>query len=43
MAKKQIKLNKDQKDIVIPDLCTDLGERLKVQGEKHLGTLRILV
>jgi hypothetical protein len=26
-----------------PDLCTVFGARLKVQGEKHLGTLRILV
>jgi len=28
---------------LIPDLCTVFGARLKVQGEKHLGTLRILV
>ena len=29
--------------IMEPDLCTVFGARLKVQGEKHLGTLRILV
>jgi len=29
--------------ILEPDLCTVFGARLKVQGEKHLGTLRILV
>jgi hypothetical protein len=29
--------------IITPKLCTDFGVRLKVGGEKHLGTLRILV